>query len=553
MSLILEVLGKGLESDLCDVLLPFYRTTESELSDFQGYCDCEQDQELLRGLECLRDSDFDSTTQILENVCRNNPQNIAAHAGAVVAFEKLGKIDKTLEYLGKLNQICPYQAHIEFAFGLCFEKLGQLTKAAVRYRCATSLDESFVAGWARLAATGLVSKNYDEAFECYERLIRIVPEDNRLRSSLGGLYLLGGKPDKAAGVFESAIALEPENWADDDGNGGKVSEMIALGKIRLGIDYLHQSLETKGPFADIYVKLANLYSMVGDDAPALEHYREALNIHPDYLDALVRLGSHHLIYGRWEEAAETFLLASEHNERLLINYLGIGVACTIMEKSEQAEAYFDFAAKMEPNSSLLHAQMIRLHHRIVAAEDFIHKLQGQPTSIPIDDAVTTQQKQLPDNELQAHTQRITYEPNRADVRFHYGVLLRSLGKASEAIKEFYQAVRLQPMHTSSLVKLGVLLREQKRHEQALPIFKKIFLPDSKQIEIHYRLGLHFHDPEKLREIAQEMAASEMTQMDETDAQSHLMLSLGDMGLVDRGALAWKSLNQTHGVKSGTRD
>ena len=50
-----------------------------------------------------------------------------------------------------------------------------------------------------------------------------------------------------------------------------------------------------------------------------------------------------------------------------------------------------------------------------------------------------------------------------------------------------------------------------------------------------------------------MADSEMTQMDEADAQNHLMLSLGNMGLVDRGALAWKSLNRTHALKSGASD
>lgn len=550
MSLILEVLGKGLESDICDILLPFYRLGESEWSDSQDSDSCEQNRELLRGLEYLQDSDFEAAASILENVCRSNPQNVAACAGAAAVFEKLGEIGKALEYLRSLSRICPCQAHIEFAIGLCFEKIGDSETAAVHYRCATSLDESFVSPWARLAATGLAGKNYDEAIECYEQLIRIVPEDNRLRASLGGLYLLGGNPGGAVGVFESAIALEPENWADDgdDGDAGKIAEMVAAGKIRLAIDYLHQSLETRGCFADIHVQLANLYSMVGDDAPAMEHYREALNMHPDYLDALVRCGSHHLIYGRWEEAAETFWLASEHNERLLINYLGIAVACTAAGENKRAEEYYGLASKMEPNSSLLHSQMIHLHHRIMSAADFVDNLQDDPKPIPMNDAVA-QRKQLPDNELQAHAERITHDPNRADVRFHYGVLLRSMGKASAAIKEFYQAVRLQPMDTSSLVKLGVLLREQNRGGQAAAIFKKIFLPDSKQIEIHYRLGLSFHNPQQLRQIASEMAASEMTQMDDTDAQTHLMLSLGNMGLADRGAMAWKSLNQTHRVKA----
>ncbi|MCK5113437.1 MAG: tetratricopeptide repeat protein [Phycisphaerae bacterium] len=549
MSLILEVLGKGLEADLCDVLLPFYRISEPEWSDFQDSCDTERSPELLQGLEFLRCGDFAAAEKLLENVCRKNPQSTAAYAGMIAALEKLGKLDRVFEFLKKLNQICPYQAPIEFAFGLCYEKLGKPKKAAVRYRCATSLNESYIEGWARLAAVDLVTQNYDEAAECYERLIRIVPEDNRLRASLGGLYLLAGKPEKAGAVFDSAISLEPENWGDDD---AKVPDMIAAGKIRLAIDYLQQSLETKGDFADIHVKIANLYSMVGDDGPAMEHYRYALSIHGDYLDALVRMGSHHLVHGRWEEAAETFYLAAEHNERLLINYLGVATACKTIGKPKHAEEYYNLATQMEPNCSLLHSQMIRLHHKITTAEDFVHKLQDQSDTVAMSGEADSQCKPLPENELTAHAQRVASEPNCTEARFHYGVLLRSAGRSSEAIKEFYQTVRSQPLHASGLVKLGVLLWEQNRRDQAETIFDRIFRPDTKQIEIHYRLGLHFHDPQQLREIACEMASSETTPMEESEAQNHLMLSLGNMGLVDRGAMAWKSLNQTHGAKISSK-
>ena len=500
VSILLEVLGRGLGSDLHEMLGRFYwdgKLAEVGSSPSQPLEDSSRpNPDLESGLAHWRESRLGEAQESLVRACRQDSENIRARAALACVFDEAGDVASALEQLRALDRLKPAEAIIQFSMGLCCERVLPPADAADYYRRAIELDEEFVLARERLAAVRLHAGDTAETIRQYQAICRLVPENTRLRTLLGALLCRAGEYDSAIEEFESAIVMGPDNWALQDVN---CLQLVAEGKIHEAIEDTHQAIKMQGPFADLHLRLGDLYSLSSDDALARKHYLKTLDIQPFYLEALIRLATHHLLFGRWEESAETFGRAAELSECVVVDYLGMGVAQAAAGQKENAANSFDLAVAVEPNNTLLHSQMIRLHWKVTRADEMIQWIdqfrnEGQPPDSPGNDSLLR-------DELECHAERVGAEPLRADVRLHYGVLLRSAGRLTEATQQFAYAVKLHPTYLPALVKLGVSLKELNHDRHARGIFCGMFDTEDQQIDFHYRLAVQFSQRRPLDEIA----------------------------------------------------
>jgi len=323
VSHLLELLGRGLDNDLTDLLDRYFWSPPSRpLEQLQASCREFPDLPDLHfqlGLAHLRAVQLDEAIRCLKHACRRKPDYLAARVALASAYDEKGQPLKALEQLKIAGQTHAAEPAILFAMGFCSEKLQRPQDAAEYYRDVIRQHPSFGRARERLAAVAVVLDELDEAIEQYEALRDTQPECTWLHTALAHLYYRKKLYPQAIEEFETAIALEPENWAllDDE-----VEVLVADGNIRDAIERLHTLVQQQGNFADLQVRLGDLYSRSGDDEAAVRHYHSALRMEPNYLEAKVKLGTHHLICGRWDQAAEAFHDACELNDKALINYVG---------------------------------------------------------------------------------------------------------------------------------------------------------------------------------------------------------------------------------------
>ena len=548
MSVLLEVLGGGLCNDLRDMLGRFCWegkfAREASLTAETSEVPARPDPDLESGLAHWRESQLDEAREHLARACHRDSNNTAACAALACVFDEAGDVDSALQQLRILDRLEPEQASIRFSMGLCCERGLHPDEAAVHYRRAVALDETSLPARKRLAAVQLHAGDTGEPVRQYRDICRLAPENTRMRTLLGSLLYRAGEYEQAMKEFETAIVMAPDNWVLQD---EQCMQLVEEGQIRSAIEKTQQALEQQGPFADLHLRLGDLYSLVGDDAPARKHYLKSLDIQPFYLEALIRLATHHLLFGRWEESSETFGRAAELSEWLVIDYLGMGVAQAAAGEEKKAANSFDLAVAVEPNSTLLHAQMIRLQWKVTRADEMIQwidlfRREGCPPDSPANDSLLR-------DELDCHAERVGVDPFRAEVRFHYGILLRSAGRVAEATRQFAHAVKLHPTYLPALVKLGVSLKGLGRHRQAARVFDGMFRTEDRQIDFHYRLAVQFAQRRRLDEMAEQIAPSAPEELEERDVRCSLALSLVNMGLLDRGAATWRTLSQTHRVRT----
>jgi tetratricopeptide (TPR) repeat protein len=459
------------------------------------------------------------------------------------AHDEAEQHDMALAQLEIANRTHNGDGAVLLAIGLVLEKLKRPVEAAEYYRDAIACETATVTARQRLAAVAVLTGELDEAIEQYEALLEIEPHEMAYRSALAHLYYRTERYRRAVDEFERVIALEPENWAliQDE-----AEALVADGQFGEAIGRLTTLIREQGPDAGLHVRLGDLYGRIGDDRAAMQNYLAATELEPTYLEATVKIGTQHIIQGRWEEAAEAFCRAVDLNDSLLSNYIGLGSAQAAMGQRAEAIGTFDLAAAVEPNSTILLTEMCKLQLRCAASEEFAHSFGCESETPGECDAFS---ESLLVQQIERHAESVRNEPNHADVRYRFGVLLRATGGLAQAAEQFAEAARINPGFAKAWLKLGMTQQEMGQVEDAIESFRRATAADEAEVEAHYRLGLLYTSRQQfelaIRHMEAAAAGDEAGGEDAGRIRAGLALSLQNMGLMDRAAATWRSLWKLH--------
>ena len=537
------MLAKGLETTLAGTLEGLYGR-QGESDGLAGRARSRVTETFCRqGLELMRMDQFARAVEQLAQACRVTPDCQPARVALAVCMDELGQTEEALDQLSIALQYDGENPAILFGAGLCSEKLSKYDAAAGFYQRVLEAQSDHQAARQRLAAIALMAERVADAIVQYELLRKQEPSDSQVLGTLANLYYRGGRFDDAIATFETVIALEPDNWAlvDDE-----VEVLVRSGHLREAVERLYKLLDQQGPFADLHLRVAEILGEMGQDAEAMRHYLAALEIDPNYLEARISLGAHHISHGRWSDAAEAFLQASEMNDRLLAAYVGIGVCQAAAGRQEEAIGSFQLAGAIEPNSTMLVKEMARMQLKAALAQEFERNLQRQE-----DAAVSPEPEPQADRDdllamqITRHEEQVRSNPGYPDQHYRYGVLLRAQGRLDEAAEQFGQAIAINPHYVDAIIRLGVTQQEQGKADQAIATFKQALELKGQYVDLHYRLAVLYTDRKRLEEAICHMEKAVGLAPGSNSIRASLALSFQNMGLMDRAAATWRSLERLH--------
>ena len=540
MSDLLEILGRGLDREMSDVLVRYYWSPQARtLEDLQAEADLHDDSPELQfhcGVAALHVGKVDEAVERLAKACAAKPDWHVARLALASAHESLGHAAEALAQLATVDKSKPGQSPILLAMGFCCERVHDAPHAMEMYRRAIRIDPTLIQARQRLAAAAVAQGEFAEALEQYEYFREFYPEATWVLAAMGHLYYKMKDPARAIDAFETALAMDPENWSlmDDE-----VEILLEEARYHEAIVRLKQLIEQQPGFPDLLVRLGDVYAGIGEDALAMACYEDAVNTQPDYVEAVIKLGTQHLIHGRWQRAAEAFGDACDLNDRVMANYVGRGVAQLASGDRRAAMESFDLAGSIEPNSTLLLSEMARLTLKSVIADEHHTGLdqasESRMAEIELDnDDLLAQQ-------VDAHAEQVTLHPEYADLQYRYGVLLRSQGQLGDALEHFQQAVAINPGYVQALIKLGITHQELGHEEEAIVAFRCVLEVEPHYVDVHYRLGLLHTNRRQFQEAVEHMEHAADGQPDNADIRAGLALSLQNMGLMDRSVATWRSL------------
>ena len=222
------------------------------------------------------------------------------------------------------------------------------------------------------------------------------------------------------------------------------------GHLQRAIDHYRRAADIQPDYAPAQNNLGTALMAQGDLAGAVTSYERALALEPEYANAQYNLANARLQQQRPQEALDLFQRSLASMPPSADVHNNIGIALAELERLDEATAAFEDALRLDPTSAQAHRNLGDVRAWQGRMDDAIVELRLAAALEPTHAAtrlrlagLLLERQRLPEaaEELRA---AVGLEPQSAELRNDLGLTLAALGNVDEAIAEFQEAVRLRP-------------------------------------------------------------------------------------------------------------
>jgi tetratricopeptide (TPR) repeat protein len=241
----------------------------------------------------------------------------------------------------------------------------------------------------------------------------------------------------------------------------------------------------------------------GRFAEAIDHYRKALQIKPDYTPAHCNLGTALLAQGRSAEAIEEFQTALKIDPECAAAHNGLGGALAVRGQSAAAIRHYRKAIQTKPDYTEAYYNLA-----------FLLAAQG-----------------LSAEAIQYYQQAIRLKPDDASAHYNVGVLLALQGRLQEAVEEYRKAIQIKPDYADAYGNLANVLVAQGRLDDAIKNYELTLVLAPNSAQAHYKLGLALQSQKRFDLAIAQYREALRINPNHTDARYNLGLALRHAGEV----------------------
>jgi tetratricopeptide (TPR) repeat protein len=244
--------------------------------------------------------------------------------------------------------------------------------------------------------------------------------------------------------------------------------------------------------------LGDIYKESGDYDSAATQYESLAKLDPYAADNHHRLAVSYHFLNRLRDAAAAYLRAIKLNPRDWRSCMNLGLVYMSLGDNNAAVEYCQRAANLNPLAAAAHANLgvaFDARGNVAEAEAaYRRSLTIDPRQVgPAMNLARNLQYRGRTQEAVAVLENLTRAADSAAVRRRYGDALASAGREADALREYRQALKLDPRHVPAMNAMGALLITQYRNglflddrkrDEALAVWKQSLQinPDQPKVE-----------------------------------------------------------------------
>ena len=212
---------------------------------------------------------------------------------------------------------------------------------------------------------------------------------------------------------------------------------------------------------------------------AIENYKKALLVKPDYADAFCNIGIVQQKKGELKTAIQNYKKAIKINPLHVRAHYNMGISYKTKGDPEGAIACYKQAIKLQPNHAEAYNNMGTAFSDVSklqkAIDCFKRAVDFKPTYAEAHHNMGNALKELKKFEeaIGAYNKALSLKPNQAETYRNLGTSLHGLGKLEEAVDSYNMALSIKPNFAAALFGLGITLEEQGKLEEAIITFKHV--------------------------------------------------------------------------------
>jgi tetratricopeptide (TPR) repeat protein len=227
---------------------------------------------------------------------------------------------------------------------------------------------------------------------------------------------------------------------------------------------LFEYMFSKAPnAASSYNNLGVAYQKYGRYQSAMECYKQAIKIKPDFFKAYYNLGVLCGELGLVQEEIESYKQAIKARPDYADAHCNLGNAYNKLGRLQEAMDEYNLAIKARPKYADAHYNLGVTYYQLGRYEDAIKE----------------------------YKQAVKIKPDYAEAYYNLGVAYSSVGNPQEAIESYIQAVRIDPEYAEAYVNLGNAYLKLNRYQDALENYKHAIRIKPDLANAHYALGVTY--------------------------------------------------------------
>lgn len=298
---------------------------------------------------------LDEAARIYAGILQDNPRHAETMYMLGLIFMRAQHFDKADMLFNGALEAQPAQAALFYkSMGDSSRMQGKMDEATRHYESAIERKADFAEAINNLASIYLMQRNFAKAEEYYKRILALRPGHPSALYNMGMIYKNTDRVSEALVVFQDVVKQKPEHadaWAEI----GDIRKQS--GDVDGAIDAYGHSLRLK-PDAKLHTIFAALLSRQGQHVDAINHFKAALAIDENNIDALSSLGALFATFSKFEEAehyCERARLLQPDNPETLNNLANIYKAYGDLDK---AVFYYRQGIDKDPGDSRIYANLM---------------------------------------------------------------------------------------------------------------------------------------------------------------------------------------------------
>jgi len=319
--------------------------------------------------------------ELVESLIKAYPNNEETLILLGNVLQRHGNTAGAIECWSKALQLSPKRADLYCRLGKVTLGKGEYPRAMAYFQKAMRINPAVPGGFTGLARTQMASGLQDFAVATLEQGLVLLPDHASGHELLARLYLQRQVYDKAQDHYSEAIRIEPNYTPAYYGlmsvysrlnQPARVQENRAIFK-RLKAQEMkdlkdrneaYDDLQlTRASAAETFAQAEQFTTKQKDNLRAFELLARGLAIDPNSIMCLEGMGALYFGSGRVPDALKAYRKITRIDPGRMIGYLNIGMLCANLGQSGDAEAAFQRAMFLAPNSSDPCRELARLYLR----------------------------------------------------------------------------------------------------------------------------------------------------------------------------------------------
>ena len=271
-------------------------------------------------------------------------------------------------------------------------------------------------------------------------------------------------------LYEDALKKNPRSWLAENNLG---LALVETGNQQEAIDHFRKALALKPDFARAYYNWGTVLSNTGQPKEAIERFRQALEYDPDYLSARYNLGTELYQIGQLSEAIVQLKKAVALNPNFAWAHVNLGEALALSGESAEALKQLEQALRLKSDSAEIQFDLANTYLKVnqpqQAIEHFRQAVVLDPQNCDAlnDLAVVLVKLDRIPEAIPYFQSALQIKPDFFEARYSLANALSKIGRFNEAIENYVLALKLHPDSADIYCNFGTALIQAGRRAEAV--------------------------------------------------------------------------------------